>query len=323
MFKKRIKKEYPPGTFIPMAARVCAIIQLCLAFALILWNISQPFMGELFTYKSQMLIYQDVMGIHNPADSVEKLARKERNSQRLEALAIREKIQLTKYYEELLQLSQRTFIQKATRSIHILVFEIPFYEQLWLLLSCVLPILLLKKIEGATQAIWLLPLLTCIYACDNQRYGLQKTLSAEARLFPTEQVLMNDYLKQPLSLVLMEQKEQLLSAWNLYLAREWSPLFSMRNSMTDPAVNTLSNSVVNGADFDELVEQGEFAFNIARINSLPHPKEILKGKTRYNQEGLMILAIYLFWNFFFAANAFNVLKNDQKDKNNCEIKPFI
>lgn len=299
MFKKRIKKEYPPGTFIPLPARLCAIIQLCLAFMIILWNASQPFMGEIFTYKSQMLIYQDVMGISKLSDSVDTITRRERNQQRFEALSPAEKTQLTQYYRELLKLSQRTFIEKFGRSLHILAFEIPFYEQLWLILSLILPILLLKRIEGAEQAIWLLPLLSCVYAFDNHRYGRYAPPSAEAQLFPSEYVLMNEYLKQPLSSDLLEQKEQLLAAWRLYLIQEW----------TSPLKGNLS--------IDQSSEEGEFAFNIARIKSLPPPKNILAGKTQTNKESKFILALYLFWNLFFAATVFRIslLKYRDSDLN--------
>lgn len=273
-----------------MPARICAIIQLCLAFVIILWNISQPFMGELFTYKSYMLIYQDIMGISKSTDSIERLARLERNKQRFEALSAIKKAQLIRHYQELQQLSQRTFVEKLQRSIHILIFEIPFYEQLWLILSLVLPILLLKRVEGASQAIWLLPLLTSIYAIDNYRYGREAMLPVEARLFPSEHVLVNDYLQQPLSSNLLEQKEQLLAAWKLYLIQKWSPHVSFENH----------------GDIDQLAEEGEFAFNIARVQSLPPLKDIIASKTQDNKESLFVLAIYLFWNFFFAATVFRL-----------------
>lgn len=291
MFRKRVKKDYPPGTFIPMPARVCAIIQLSLAFMIILWNVSQPFMGELFTYKSQMLIYQDVMGLSKSSDPIEKRERLERNNERFESFPNIEKTQLTQHYEQLQQLSQRTILQKLWRSIRIIVLEVPFYEQLWLALSLILPILILKRVEGAAQAVWLLPLLTCIYSLDNHRYGQHLTPSAETRLFPSEQILINDYLQQPLSPLLLEQKTQLLSAWKLYLIKEWSPRLSLDKS--------INNS-------DQLAEHGEFAFNVARINSLPHPKEIIKGKRRAHKESLIILSLYLFWNFFFAATVFRL-----------------
>ena len=63
MFRKRTKKIYPPGTFIPTPARVCAIIQLCVAFTVLIWNMATPFAGELFNVKSKMILYHDVMGI--------------------------------------------------------------------------------------------------------------------------------------------------------------------------------------------------------------------------------------------------------------------
>lgn len=287
MFKKRAKKEYPLGTFIPAPARVCAIIQLSLAFMIILWNISQPFMKELFTYKSHMLIYQDVMGISTSAHSEEALARQERNRLRFDQLSLVEKQILLENYGKLQQLSQRTFLEKTERSIQILTFEIPLYEQLWLLLSLILPILLLKRIDGAVQAIWLLPLLASIYSIDNYWFGKQMGLSEEAKLFPTEQVLINDYLKQPLDIDLSKQKAQLELAWKRYLVDKWTKL-----------------EIRDGRDVDQLAEAGEFTFNIARTKALPNPKDIIAIKKNPQKEPLFILALYVFWNFSFAVITF-------------------
>ena len=61
MFRKRAKKSYPPGTFIPTPARVFAILQLCIAFSILLWNASLPFMGDLYEIKSKLLLYKHVI----------------------------------------------------------------------------------------------------------------------------------------------------------------------------------------------------------------------------------------------------------------------
>jgi hypothetical protein len=273
-----------------MPARICAIIQLCLAFIIILWNISQPFMRDLFTYKSQMLIYQDVMGINNSASSTDAIARQERNRKRFDALPDAEKAQLIHRYDDLHQIFQRTFSDKLERALRILVFKISFYEQIWLILSIILPILLLKRVEGVSLAIWLLPMLTCIYTVDNYVYGRQAAISAEFKLFPSESVLVNEYLQQPLSSNILQQKEQLRTAWESYLIQNWS---SKNSDM----------------DMEQLTEEGEFKFNVERVKKLTLPRKIILGRSGLYKEHVLILALYLFWNFFFA---FIVFQTKQK-----------
>lgn len=282
--------QYPVETFIPTSARVCAIIQLCLALMIILWNISLPFMGEIFAFKSQMLFYQDAMGIAKSTDSAERLARLERNKSRFELLPLEEKVQLIQRYKELQHLVQRMFFSKLGRSVHILVYEIPFYEQLWLILSIVIPIMLLKRVEGACQAVWLLPLLTCAYAFNNHRYGQPFAISNEAKLFPTENALIYDYLDEPVDPHFFKQKDQLLRAWKVYLVKEWS-------------AHQASDHYEN---LSQQAEEGEFAFNIARIKSLLPPSTIIAGKIHVQREGIWILAAYLFWNLFFAVTAYRI-----------------
>ena len=58
----RPRKSFPPGTFIPTSQRLMAIGQLCIALSLMLWYMTQPFMGEYFALRSRMLLYEYVMG---------------------------------------------------------------------------------------------------------------------------------------------------------------------------------------------------------------------------------------------------------------------
>lgn len=282
MFRKRQRKEYPPGTFIPMPSRICAIIHLCLAFIIVAWNMSQPFMGELFILKSQMLLYQDVMGVAKQSDNSKTQLRLARNRERFESLPQEEQQLLLTNTQKLHQLSERSFLTKLGRSMHLLVFEIPSFEQIWLLLSIILPILLLKRVDGAVQAIWLLPLLTLLYAADNQWYSSSTAPTAESKLFPTEEIIVHQYLNHPLSDDIFKQKEQLLEGWKLYLIKEWT-----------------TNKVAKREEFENQAEDGEFRFNIARIKSLPLPDKLFSHPPLL-RESLWIHFLYLFWNIFFA-----------------------
>lgn len=274
MFKKRLKKQYPPGTFIPTPARILAIVQLCLAFSLFAWQGSQPFMGDLFRVKSEMLVYQDIMGIETPL--LTETQRLKRNHTRFEALPHFSKQLIIHQYALLENHLQDSFLYKLKKSMRIFASELSPYEIAWILLSIVIPILLLKKIEGAQQAIWLLPLVTILFALDN---GISpQSLSENSQSFPNEEIIVNNYLKQPLSASILEQREQLIKGWKLFLIEEWAHEIPS----SDPEQFILQ------------AEAGEFAFTINRLKTASFKE--------YNYRAplpVFLLALYVIWNLFF------------------------
>ena len=86
----------------------------------------------------------------------------------------------------------------------------------------ILSILLLKKVEGAAQALWILPLLTVAYACENQFLRHPAPSQRSKKLFPTEKVLLEHYLDEPFSPSASLQQKQLKQAWDAYLVKEWT-----------------------------------------------------------------------------------------------------
>lgn len=281
MYARKQKKTFEPGTFIPTTARVVAIIHLCLAFTILAWNASLPFSGELFSIKSRILLYKYVMGIEDQKElSSERLSR---NANRFNALAEDQKTFLINGYNQLRKLNERTFFVKLQRSAEILAFGIPSFEQAWILFSIIIPILLLKKVKGSVQVIWILPLLALLYAVDNRWNGISPKMDEERQLFPSETYLVENYLSKPLTSNFLEQKNELELAWKRYLIAEWAHE-SPRTENTAFALQ---------------VEKGEHAFNLARIAALSPFNHPLYSQLR-NQESLLILALYLFWNFFFA-----------------------
>lgn len=288
MFRKRQKKIFPPGTFIRMPARICAIIQLCLAFTIILWNAAQPFSGELFSLKSKLVLYEDITGsTPRPGLSVEKIARLDRNAKRFEGLSEKEAEPIVAGHQKVKDLLKRSFIDKLASSWHLMLYEIPPFEQAWLILSLIIPILLLKRVEGAAQVVWLLPLLSALYAFDNRAYGHRSSPSAESMLFPTEQRLVAEFMKEPLSANVFEQQGQLQDAWKAYLIKVWTP--------EDP-----------GSEF--AAEQGEFAFNLARARAIGSERISPISGSPHIQEPLLILGLYVFWNALFASVAYRNLE---------------
>lgn len=286
MFRKREKKLYPPGTFIPMPARVCAIIQLCLAFTIVLWNLAQPFAGELFSVKSKLILYQDVMGTvpQQQELSPEKRARLERNAERFAGLPENQKEIILTGLQGVQKELQRSFFDKSLQALHILFFEIPPFEQAWLILSFIIPIMLLKRIEGAAQAVWLLPLLAALYAFDNRWHAHVRTPTEDVLLFPTEQVLVEKFLDEPLSASIFEQQKQLQQAWKMYLINIWDK-------------QTPSNDL---ADANLQAERGEFAFNLARLEHIAKDRSRERYASNQTQDPLAALSLYFFWNALFA-----------------------
>lgn len=156
--------------------------------------------------------------------------------------------------------------------------------------------MLLKRIEGARHAAWLLPVLALFFLFDNRINGIPVL---ENHLFPSEHEIVKHYLQEPLSTDILKQHEQLLQGWNLYLIKEWGK----EKPHKDPAI------------FQLQVETGEFMFNVNYLNSM-------KPREYHSQQkvSLFLLFIYVVWNLFFAWFVNLHLQAEEQEKSN---KPFI
>jgi hypothetical protein len=282
MFRKRQKKYFPPGTFIPTPARIVAILQLCIVFTVILSSASYPFLGEIFHNKSQAMLYSDVMGNASAVDAPEDKERLIRNVQRFDALPKKERTQIQNAYHDLQDSAKTPFFEKVSRSFSILAAQLPAFKQAWIFFSVAIALLLLLRIEGAVYAAWLLPIIALAYAWDNNAHGIQQKMSEEERLFPSEAVIVHDYLHEPLSSNILEQQKQLQEGWQLYLVDKWSG--------QKPSKDVLV--------FKQQIEEGEFKFNLARIKAREHESNVT-GLFR-QKEHVLTLLLYVLWNLFFA-----------------------
>ena len=272
MFSNK-KRCFPSGTFIATPLRVIVIIQLCIAFTLLVSYAGYPFMGELFEIKSGKILYEAVMGKGDTAVAAH-----------FSKLPYQERRIIEEEYGILQQRSQKSVGEKLNRSIKILISEIPPFEKAWLTFSIVISILLLLRIEGAATAAWILPLIVVVYSVDNTIYGYSGIHSKEAALFPTEQQIVEKYLKEPLNPNILDQKEQLLRGWRYYLIREWATEIPSKNDEV----------------FQNQAKKGEFHFNLARISALtsePYPTDRIVFHPKVSP---VILLSYLVWNLFFA-----------------------
>lgn len=266
MFRKRVKKLVSPEIFLPMRQRVVAIIQLCIVFTLICWYSSEPFMGRHFAVKSKMALFERVMKIQD--------------GELFSQLPIEEQQMLLSAHKTLQEQLEIPFLTKLKESLKLLALDIPPFEQAWLLFSLIIPILLLKRVEGAQAAAWLLPIIVLAYAADNQLNSVKSPLSVDEKLFPSEETILKDYLKEALSPSIFKQQEQLLAGWHLYLIKEWGK----EEPSTNPSI------------FEKQIQKGEFAFTLERTKMTP-----LTIEGHVNQKmSLGLLAIYLSWNLFFA-----------------------
>lgn len=282
MFRKRVKKTFPPGTFIPTPARVVAIIQLCLAFTALIWACGYPFMGDLYATKSKLLLYQNIMGIAPTHDKAYKMLMED-NAIRFQKLPEEQQTRILNKYKELNAQIDMPFLSKIKRSFHILAIEISPYEQAWIFFALFISFLVLLRIEGGTQAAWLLPLIIVLYGLSQLTGSHKNNRNEEERLFPTEEQLVQNYLKHPLNANILEQQAELKHAWKLYLVDIWAHETPSEN----PEI------------LQKQSEKGEFTFNLARIQAVSSQKG--NGNSSYNQKiSLGMLILYFMWNIFFA-----------------------
>lgn len=288
MFGK--KKQIDPRVFIPKATRIVVIIQLCLVFSLASWVAIQPQMQRYFHRQSLIGLYKTVMGeedllVKARPEQAPALAEKlQRNRERYETLPEAQRYQLEAGRTQIQQSTADSWATSVRRMWVLLARELNPFAQGWLFFSTLVCILLLCRIEGAQLAAWILPLMVILYGVDKHYHHQPSVPPADAQLYPTEQVILRDYLKEPLSDDILEQRDQLLKGWRLYLVRHWA---DETPSASEP-------------EFERQIERGEFAFNLARIDafqsdSADRSVQKLKGPVHP-----LLLLLYLIWNLFFA-----------------------
>lgn len=263
--------------------RIFSIAHLCIAFTVVLWNLSQPFVGDLFQAKANLLVYDEVMGNVPLTETPESEEWAEKNRAWFQLLPKSDQRLIASGYARAVEKKGTPFFAKLKASFVRLATQIPPFEQAWLLLSLVAPILLLKQVEGSRQIVWLLPLLTIAYIADNQWNGTIPALTAQERLFPTEQLLLEKYVKERLSPTIAEQHAQLKTGWNLYLIDAWLH--------EEPAQDTKR--------FQEQLARGEYAFTVARAKTLAS-SDSKSQVASFHKEPLSILLAFLIWNVAFS-----------------------
>jgi hypothetical protein len=271
MFCTRAKEE--GAAFPDKGKRVMAILQLCIAFSLILGYASTPFMKELFERQSKKLLYHTVMGENSSHHAAE----------RFERLPTAQKHQIIAHYNALSLKDNSGFWHKVERSFHLLLVELPPFEKLWLLLAVAIPLMLLLRVEGVNDVVWLLPCVAALYGWNHQQQEFPANHRGASTLFPSEKVLVEEHLKEPLSGDISAQYGQLRRGWELYLIRTWAH--------KEPAKEEL--------EYKRQIEEGEYAFNLARLTEqMAAEKEAPNTSQDKTHSG--VLLGYVAWNLLFA-----------------------
>lgn len=283
MFRRK-RKEFPPETFLPTKPRVFAILQLCMALSVFLWLLFDPFMGEHFRLKSHLLLVHNLIGEEGLIKKVEGKGMKEgaerlkRNRERFLELNEAQQQTLLQGEKELIQKVETGFQAKFVRGFYAFFVKTPFFTLAWIFFSIVISILALKKVEGAKEAAFLLPLIAVLYAYDNMK--TPDWQNPEEKLFPTEEFLVDNYLKRPLSRSIDEQEKELRQAWGLYLVDRWS----REAPSADPET------------YKQQQERGDWL--------LHHKRFEIRAQHHFSymplKDHLAIAVIYILWNFAFA-----------------------
>lgn len=224
-------------------------------------------MGEYFSVQSSKLLHQAVIGKEELFGQLPKAKQRA----------------IIASYDGLQNHSEKSFLIKSREAVEDLLFHTPSFTQAWLFFSFILCIMLLLRIEGATTAAWVLPLIALAFSVDNRWNGTQGT-APDAYLFPSEEYVVSHYSDKPLEGSYSDQKQQLLGAWHNYLVAEWTK--------EAPSEDT--------EIFSRQVEAGEHAFTTKRLETHLSAAGATSIRQPFGTKPVPLLLVYIFWNFFFA-----------------------
>lgn len=194
-------------------ARAFVIIQLCIAFMMLMWYLCYPFMGELYHWRSHLFLAQTVVGDTQLLDYVddkeipqsrEKLESNQRLFSKLPKSEQDSVLKDLKHYQSMLK---KGWKQKLASSFDIFLNHLPPFKEAWLIFTFIVCFSLLYRVEGAHLVVWALPVLTLGYIISSS--GYPSGLPPDAHLFPVENTL-NETTPETFS-----------KAWNDYMEKEW------------------------------------------------------------------------------------------------------
>jgi hypothetical protein len=180
-------------------------------------------------------------------------------------------------YDKVKKQNAPSFLHECGRLFFI---STPACALAWLFFSLAVSLLLLFQIEGAEKAAWLLPCIVLAY----MYFSYTSAPKDKKSLFPSETYVLNRYVSSQ-EIEVMSQRKRLLVGWHRYLVAEWAK----EEPSSKPEI------------FQQQLEKGLFAFNVARINWLQQGKgdEIVLAGFSTTPAPLSAI-FYLLWNTGFA-----------------------
>lgn len=273
LFFEKSVSEIVQGMLTPFQ-KTLVIVHLCLAFSVLLWVLFDPFLGQHFRLRGDILLIENLRGDKALQEKVgpqekEKLTQDNALWSSLEP-AIQESILAAE--ESLIAQIHAPFWEKTYSGLSQLLVKTPFFELAWILFSLLIGILCLKGNAGAKRASFILPLIVVLYGLNQA----QKREKEAKTLYPTEEEIVKNHLKRPLSDDLIAQREELLHGFDLYLIEKWAQDIPS----PDPAL------------YKKQVSKGAFAFNLAQIE-----QKITEGfQPPARNEHSALLLMYFMWN---------------------------
>lgn len=253
-------------------AKLLLILHLCITFSTILWILAKPPISTYYRKQSEILLHQYVMG-----------AQGERLNQELFAKLPREKQTLIeKRYLELKEEPGPTFLQKTLHSLRVLSLDTPPFVRAWIFFSLLLSILSLLRIEGADKCLFLLPLITVAYGFFNVKDGKTVDIPPGDALFPTEQVLLTQYLKEPQADTIRAQQAQLQRGFERFLIIEYA------GEEPIPATQQVQ------------AQKGAFYFHLARLETMMSAPPTAPVYPLQARQSPYLILCFLAWNLGLA-----------------------
>lgn len=262
---------------IPRKLRIFIIIELSMGLSALLWTLGYPFMGGYFTAKSELLLFESVIGIQDTLQEISKeRALLNASKAKMQAKLFMQLDETTqkwvlKGFEERRKALSSPPLQKMREATEILL-SLSFFEGAWLLLAIALPIALLLGKSWAPPWVWILPALTVGYIWTNARDGT--TSFSDHALFPSEKALLAEEISQG------DERKALEKAWQRYL------IISFGNETPEADEEALKRQAI----------RGEFYFSLERLRHLP-PSTHAPFSERKSP---FTLLLYALWNLAFA-----------------------
>lgn len=276
--------------FVATPLRVVTIVHLCWVFTYLVWVTARPALEDHMAFKTHMTLCKTVMGHQDLTAGLPEpekglaLEKLDRHAKRFSHLSAPDQERVREHYGRLLiqpSLGSAGYFRQAGWQ---LVAGIPPFVQAYLFFSLLICFFLLLRIEGAAPAAWLLPLIIAIFTYTNQAHAPLPTPRADASLYPTEQEILPSTASHALRPSISQQYGLLKRGWEEFLISHYAK--------ETPSPNPEDRALQ--------LEEGEFWFNLARLDRYEQAALTPRQGSREQRESLLLELLMIGWSLFFA-----------------------